>query len=91
MYFSDSSHWLSRAVPKSKRRDFMLKLQDMLEQLSGPIVLICGQNKSETGSKEEKKIVSAVVMSDRLSLYYCTNVVRVILYRSINCFLFSRR
>ncbi|KAI4375254.1 hypothetical protein MLD38_013146 [Melastoma candidum] len=60
VYFSDSSHWLSRGVPKSKHREFMLKLQDMFEKLSGPVVLICGQNKSEAGSKEGNKITMIV-------------------------------
>ncbi|KAI4366731.1 hypothetical protein MLD38_022571 [Melastoma candidum] len=60
VYFSDSSHWLSKAVSKSKHREFMLKLQDMFEKLSGPVVLICGQNKSEAGSKEGKKITMIV-------------------------------
>ncbi|KAI4339614.1 hypothetical protein MLD38_024532 [Melastoma candidum] len=53
VYFPDYSHWLYRAVPKSKRNDFMLKLQDIFEQLSVSTVLICGQNKSETGSKNK--------------------------------------
>ncbi|XP_043717367.1 uncharacterized protein LOC122665308 isoform X2 [Telopea speciosissima] len=57
IYFPDSYQWLSRAVPKSKRKDFVRKVEEMFDQLSGPVVLICGQNKVETGtgSKEKEK------------------------------------
>uniref|UniRef100_A0A1J3K6P8 Protein MSP1 n=1 Tax=Noccaea caerulescens TaxID=107243 RepID=A0A1J3K6P8_NOCCA len=55
VYFPDSSQWLSRAVPKSKRNEFVDKVQEMFDKLSGPIVMICGQNKIETGSKEREK------------------------------------
>ena len=58
VYFPDSSQWLSRAVPKSKRKEFVQKIQDIFNQLSGPVVLICGQNKVESGSKEKEKFVS---------------------------------
>ena len=58
VYFSDSSQWLSRAVPKSNHKDFVSKVQEMFGQLSGPVVLICGQNKVETGSKEKERFVS---------------------------------
>uniref|UniRef100_A0A6N2M0K6 AAA+ ATPase domain-containing protein n=1 Tax=Salix viminalis TaxID=40686 RepID=A0A6N2M0K6_SALVM len=55
VYFSDSSQWLSRAVPKSNHKDFVRKVQEMFGQLSGPVVLVCGQNKAETGSKEKER------------------------------------
>ena len=58
VYFPDSSQWLSRAVPKSNRKDFLSKVQEMFDKLSGPVVLICGQNKAETGSKEKERFVS---------------------------------
>ncbi|KAL5980996.1 hypothetical protein ACLOJK_028916 [Asimina triloba] len=56
VYFPDSSQWLSRAVPRSKRKEFICKVEEMLDQLSGPVVLICGKNKVETGSKEKEKL-----------------------------------
>ncbi|KAL8042011.1 hypothetical protein ABFX02_09G022200 [Erythranthe guttata] len=55
VYFPDSCQWLSKAVSKSDRKEFVSKLQEMFDQLSGPVVLICGQNKVETGSKEKEK------------------------------------
>ncbi|KAJ4822817.1 hypothetical protein Tsubulata_015819 [Turnera subulata] len=55
VYFPDSSQWLSRAVPKSNRKEFVSKVKEMFDQLSGPIVLICGKNKVDTGSKEKEK------------------------------------
>lgn len=58
VYFQDSSLWLSRAVPKSNRKDFVQKVQEMFDKISGPVVLICGQNKVETGSKERENFVS---------------------------------
>ncbi|KAK1267470.1 Katanin p60 ATPase-containing subunit A1 [Acorus gramineus] len=51
VYFPDSSEWMSRAVPKSNRKEFLQKIEQMFDQLTGPIVLICGQNKFETGPK----------------------------------------
>ncbi|KAL3824833.1 hypothetical protein ACJIZ3_020862 [Penstemon smallii] len=53
VYFPESS-MLSKAVTKSNRKEFICKLQEMLDQLSGPVILICGQNKVETGSNKEK-------------------------------------
>ncbi|KAK3132008.1 hypothetical protein QOZ80_6AG0514530 [Eleusine coracana subsp. coracana] len=44
VYFPDSSQWLSRAVLKSNRREFVEKVEEMFDQLTGPLVLICGQN-----------------------------------------------
>lgn len=58
VYFPDSSQWLSRAVPKSNRKEFVCKVEEMFDQLSGPVVFICGQNKVENGSKEKEKLVS---------------------------------
>ncbi|KAJ4866481.1 P-loop containing nucleoside triphosphate hydrolases superfamily protein [Raphanus sativus] len=55
VYFPDFSQWLSRAVPKTRRKEFVDKVQEMFDKLSGPIVMICGQNKIETGSKEREK------------------------------------
>lgn len=58
VYFPDLCLWLSKAVSKSSRKEFVSKMQKMFDQLSGPLVLICGQNKAETGSKEKEKFVS---------------------------------
>ncbi|KAL3591730.1 hypothetical protein D5086_010370 [Populus alba] len=55
VYFADSSQWLSRAVSKSNHKDFVSKVQEMFDQLPGPVVLICGQNKAETGSMERER------------------------------------
>ncbi|KAL0908513.1 hypothetical protein M5K25_023009 [Dendrobium thyrsiflorum] len=60
VYFPDSSKWLLRAVPKSSREEFISKMEQMFEQLSGPVVLICGQNILETGSKEKEKLTMVV-------------------------------
>ena len=61
VYFPDSSLWLSRAVSKSDRKEFVSKMQEMFDKLSGPLVLICGQNKieAESNSKEKDKFVSS--------------------------------
>ena len=58
VYFPDSFQWMSRAVPKSDRKEFVAKVQEVFDELSGPVVLICGQNKVESGSKEKEKFVS---------------------------------
>ena len=58
VYFQDSSQWLSRAAPKSNRKEFVSRVHEMFDKLSGPVVLICGQNRVETGSKEKEKFVS---------------------------------
>jgi Ran GTPase-activating protein (RanGAP) involved in mRNA processing and transport len=42
-------------VPKTRRKEFVDKVKEMFDKLSGPIVMICGQNKIETGSKEREK------------------------------------
>ncbi|XP_038898050.1 uncharacterized protein LOC120085874 isoform X2 [Benincasa hispida] len=55
VYFPDSSQWLSRAVPKANRREYVQKMEEIFDKISGPVVLICGQNKIESGSKEKEK------------------------------------
>ncbi|KAL2243935.1 uncharacterized protein LOC105157217 isoform X1 [Sesamum indicum] len=67
VYFPDSSLWLSRAVSKSNRKEFVRKVQEMFDQLSGPVVLICGQNKVETGSKEKEKFTMILPNLGRLA------------------------
>ncbi|KAK9274576.1 hypothetical protein L1049_021825 [Liquidambar formosana] len=67
VYFPDSSQWLSRAVPKSNRTEFVHKVQEMFDQLSGPVVLICGQNKVEKGSKEKDKFTMILPNFGRLA------------------------
>ncbi|KAJ6412838.1 hypothetical protein OIU84_005816, partial [Salix udensis] len=67
VYFPDSSQWLSRAVPKSNRKDFLNKVQEMFDKLSGPVVLICGQNKAETGSKEKERFTMVLPNIGRLA------------------------
>ncbi|KAM0914311.1 hypothetical protein ACQ4PT_011520 [Festuca glaucescens] len=53
VYFPDSSQWLSRAVPRSNRREFVEKVEEMFDQLNGPLVLICGQNILEAAPKDK--------------------------------------
>ncbi|XP_020577100.1 uncharacterized protein LOC110022480 isoform X2 [Phalaenopsis equestris] len=60
VYFPDSSKWLLRAVPTSSCKEFINKMEQMFEQLSGPVLLICGQNILETGSKEKEKLTLVV-------------------------------
>lgn len=55
VYFPDSSRWLSRAVPKAKRNEFVDKVEEMFDKVTGPVVLICGRNKIETASKGREK------------------------------------
>jgi hypothetical protein len=57
VYFPDSSKWLSQAVPKDNRKEFVQKLEEMLDKLTGPVVLICGQNVAESEPKEKEKYV----------------------------------
>ena len=73
VYFPDSSLWLSRAAPKSNRAEFVSKVGEMFDQLSGPLVLISGQNKVETGSKEKESFVSLLSTGSILILacMYC--------------------
>lgn len=58
VYFPDSSQWLHKSVPKSNRNEFFHKVEEMFDRLYGPVVLICGQNKVHSGSKEKEKFVS---------------------------------
>ncbi|KAL8208163.1 hypothetical protein R6Q57_007575 [Mikania cordata] len=67
VYFPESSFWLSRAVSKSNRKDFVNRLQEMFEKISGPFVLICGQNKAATGSKEREKFTMVLPNMGRLA------------------------
>ncbi|KAL9229931.1 hypothetical protein vseg_005344 [Gypsophila vaccaria] len=67
VYFPDSSLWLSRAAPKSKRNEFVTKVGEMFDRLSGPMALICGQNKVETGSKEKEKFTMILPNFGRLA------------------------
>uniref|UniRef100_A0A803LRX4 AAA+ ATPase domain-containing protein n=1 Tax=Chenopodium quinoa TaxID=63459 RepID=A0A803LRX4_CHEQI len=67
VYFPDSSLWLSRAAPKSNRTEFVSKVGEMFDRLSGPLVLICGQNKVETGSKEKEKFTMLLPNFGRLA------------------------
>ncbi|KAL6524468.1 hypothetical protein OROHE_016139 [Orobanche hederae] len=61
VYFPDSSMWLFKAVSKSNRKELISKIQEMFDQLSGAVVLICGQNKAESGSKEKEKFQTMVL------------------------------
>ncbi|XP_022725142.1 uncharacterized protein LOC111281759 isoform X2 [Durio zibethinus] len=67
VYFQDSSQWLSRAVRKSNRKEFISRVHEMFDKLSGPIVLICGQNRVETGSKEKEKFTMILPNFGRLA------------------------
>lgn len=55
-------------MPKTRRKEFVDKVKEMFDKLSGPIVMICGQNKIETGSKEREKFVSLSLCLTHLSL-----------------------
>ncbi|KAK7258075.1 hypothetical protein RIF29_32494 [Crotalaria pallida] len=55
VYFPESSQWLHKSVPKSNRNEFFHKVEEMFDKLSGPVVLICGQNKVQSGSKEKEQ------------------------------------
>ncbi|XP_017229338.1 uncharacterized protein LOC108204426 isoform X4 [Daucus carota subsp. sativus] len=67
VYFPDFSIWLSRAVTKANRKAFAQKVQEIFDQVSGPVVLICGQNKGETGSKEKEKYTMILPNLGRLA------------------------
>ncbi|XP_019158379.1 PREDICTED: uncharacterized protein LOC109155101 isoform X1 [Ipomoea nil] len=67
VYFPDSSLWLSRTVSKPNRKEFLQKVQEMFDQLSGPVVLICGKNKIETGTKEKEKFTMILPNLGRLA------------------------
>ncbi|XP_078444888.1 uncharacterized protein LOC144714020 isoform X2 [Wolffia australiana] len=61
VYFPDSSEWLARAVPKSHRKEFVSKLEEMFDKLQGPVVLICGQSKVDKGAPKEKEKFRVVI------------------------------
>ncbi|KAJ3695608.1 hypothetical protein LUZ60_000985 [Juncus effusus] len=67
VYFPDSSKWLAKAVPQSNRKEFVQKLGEMLDQLTGPIVLICGQNVVESASKEKEKFTMVLPQLSRIA------------------------
>lgn len=67
VYFPDSSQWLSRAVSKSNRKEFVRSVKEMFDKLSGPAILICGQNKVESGSKEKEKFTMILPNAGRLA------------------------
>ncbi|GMH11924.1 hypothetical protein Nepgr_013765 [Nepenthes gracilis] len=67
VYFPDSTQWLSRAVPKSNRKEFVSKVREMFDQLSGPVLLICGQNKTDPGSKEKERFTMILPNFSRLA------------------------
>ncbi|KAG6528107.1 hypothetical protein ZIOFF_010256 [Zingiber officinale] len=48
--------WLSRAIPKSNRKEFIKKVEEMLHLVPGPVVFIYGQSIMESGSKEKEKL-----------------------------------
>ncbi|WVZ73662.1 hypothetical protein U9M48_021945 [Paspalum notatum var. saurae] len=54
VYFPDSSQWLSRAVSKSDRREFLQRVEEMFDRLTGPVVLICGQNILAAAPKDKE-------------------------------------
>ncbi|TVU11987.1 hypothetical protein EJB05_45601 [Eragrostis curvula] len=55
IYFPDSSQWLSRAVPQSDRKEFVKKVEEMLDQLNGPLAVICGQDIEEAAAEPNDK------------------------------------
>ncbi|XP_062222011.1 uncharacterized protein LOC133921230 isoform X2 [Phragmites australis] len=54
VYFPDSSQWLSRAVSKSDRREFVQRVEEMFDRLTGPVVLICGHNIMAAAPKDKE-------------------------------------
>ncbi|WVZ81892.1 hypothetical protein U9M48_029222 [Paspalum notatum var. saurae] len=67
VYFPDSSQWLSRAVPGSKQREFVEKLEEMFDQLTGPLVLICGENIMETSAEAPKNVEPKTMLLHAMS------------------------
>ncbi|XP_078180664.1 uncharacterized protein LOC144574560 isoform X2 [Carex rostrata] len=61
VYFPDSSKWLSKAVPKSSQKEFVQKLEEMLNKITGPVVLVCGQNVVESAAPKEKEKFTMVL------------------------------
>ncbi|CAL5043678.1 unnamed protein product [Urochloa decumbens] len=68
VYFPDSSQWLSRAVPKSKRREFVEKVEEMFDQLTGPLVLICGQNTEKAPTAAPKDTDPRTTLFHKLAM-----------------------
>ncbi|VAI49331.1 unnamed protein product [Triticum turgidum subsp. durum] len=68
VYFPDSSQWLSRAVPKSNRSEFIQKVDKMFDQLTGPVVMICGQNMLAAVSKDKDKEPPKLMFQNLTSL-----------------------
>ncbi|XP_050231999.1 uncharacterized protein LOC126680824 isoform X2 [Mercurialis annua] len=66
VYFQDSSLLFS-ALSKSNRKDFVQKVQEMFDQIPGPVVLMCGQNKVEDGSKDKDNITMILPNFARLT------------------------
>ncbi|KAL3613119.1 hypothetical protein CASFOL_038368 [Castilleja foliolosa] len=55
VYFPESFWWLPRSAEWDTRKEFRVKVKEMFNKLSGRIVLICGQNTWDVGSKELKE------------------------------------
>ncbi|CAL5052000.1 unnamed protein product [Urochloa decumbens] len=68
VYFPDSSQWLSRAVPKSKRGEFVEKVEEMFDQLTGPLVLICGQNTEKAPTAAPKDTDPRTTLFHKLAM-----------------------
>jgi len=66
VYFPDCSQWLARATPKSKRKQFIKSVEEMFDQISGPVIMICGQNKAEAETKEREKFTMVLPHFGRL-------------------------
>lgn len=66
VYFPDCSQWLARAAPKSKRKEFIKSVSEMFDQISGPVIMICGQNKAEAETKEREKLTMVLPHFGRL-------------------------
>ncbi|XP_071704962.1 uncharacterized protein [Rutidosis leptorrhynchoides] len=54
VYFQDSSIRLPHAISKRRHKEFVISLEFMFDQISGPVVSICGRNEAELGSKEKE-------------------------------------
>lgn len=66
IYIPDSTEWLSRAAPNSHRKEFVSKVEEMLNKIAGPVILICGQNIVETGTKQKEKLTVVLPHLGRL-------------------------
>ncbi|XP_071702983.1 uncharacterized protein [Rutidosis leptorrhynchoides] len=60
VYFPDLSLWLSRVVSERKHKEFVIRLQFMFDQISGPFVLICGQKEFGIRSKENELLATKI-------------------------------